>query len=548
MKKKTISLSVALVCTLVIFCGIIMFVFPVKYNNWGGEHMWLSGSSVKFVNMWLQEGALTHRFNVYESFDTIEYNTLAERSLYVSYPNGSTLFLYLAAKLCGRSHIDLSFLKHFDVVLFGIEALLMTVFVYVWILDTGYKDEKAKIFMSVVTSISWVLLPNSIYYLSNVYFADQGVILWVTLFLLVEFLCNRDLQKHYILNGIRCLIIYTGMLVDYYFWIMVFVAFVMQIIKNICNKKNAREIINHSLVYIIPVLLALLTFYWQLSYTDGWMGMLLEKFLLRTGAEEKITFRQLLDNFADAFTSGDVQRMYPLIGLEALIIILGCVALIKTKQTKNIVVNNNVSIMVVGMLSPLLHLLLLKNHFVAHGFGPVKFGWVYVMSIICMTYILMILFYKHINNKIAKFSAVLLIYVLCIAIWDGVSGNIFTLRTYVEDRTVDATNEFADVIYKIADDNDVFFSFTKSIEPNPPESLAISEKEVHQITDLSDINMLFPNLSPKADILVAIDKLIDTRTEEIEKKEMQVLEQGELIYEDDLYQIVKLRTGIEEDK
>ena len=92
--------------------------------------------------------------------------------------------------------------------------------------------------------------------------------------------------------------------------------------------------------------------------------------------------------------------------------------------------------------------------------------------------------------------------------------------------------------------NDVLFSFTKSIMPNPPVSLAISEKEVYQIENLSDIDKLFPDLSPKADVLFVIDKLIDTRTPEIEEKEMRILEQGELIYEDDLYQIVKIRDGI----
>ena len=547
MKKKAISLSVALFWTFALFCGIIIYIFPVKYNNWGGEHMWLSGSSVKFVNMWLQEGAYTHRFNVYESFDTIEYNTLSERGLYVSYPTGSTLFLYLAAKLFGCTHVDISFLKHFDVVLFGIESLLMTTFVYMWITDTGYENEKGKILMSVVTAISWVLLPNSIYYLCNVYYADQAVILWITAFLLVEFLCNRNSQKHYILNSLKVFIIYTGMLVDYYFWIMVFVAFIMQLLKNICSRRAIREIIQKSLLYIIPVILALLTFYWQLSYTDGWFDMLLEKFLLRTGVEEKIRFRQLLDNLSISFTNGNVPRMYPLIGLEVMMLLLGGIVLLKNGKLSNLVVNNNVSIIIIGMLSPVLHVILLKNHFIAHGFAPLKFDWVYVMSFLCMAYILTLLCKKNVNVKIAKCSAFFLMYILCIALWNVVAGNLFSLETYVDERTYDATNDLENVIYKITDDNDVLFSFTKSVPPNPPVALAISEKEVHQINKLSEIDDLFPNLSPKADVLFVIDKLIDTRTDEIEKKEMQVLAQGELIYEDNLYQIVKLRTGVAEE-
>lgn len=543
MKKKEISLAASLICTLLLFCGIIMFVFPVKYNNWGGEHMWLSGTSVKFVNMWLQEGAFTHRCNVYESFDAIEYNTLSDRTLYVSYPTGSTFFLYLAARICGLSRIDISFLKHFDVMLFCLEALLITGFVHVWLSEIGFRHEKEKFFISVATSLSWVLLPNSIYYLSNVYYADQAIILWVTLFLLVEFLSNRNGKKHHVLKGFNFLIIYTGILVDYYFWIMAFIAFVMQVLKDLFNKKKICKCIKKYLIYIIPVFLALATYYWQLSYTDGWLEMLKEKFLLRAGADEQITFRQIIDNSADAFTGGSASRMYVLVGLETVMIIMGCMVLIRTKKVKNIVINNNISIMVVGMISPLLHLLLLRNHFVEHGFGPLKFDWVYVMSFLCMTFIIITLIHKHVNDKVGKISVVFLMFIVCVMIWNGVSFHMFSLNTYVRERTIDATNDLEDVIYKVTDKNDVLFSFTTSIESNPPVSVAICEKEVHQIENISDISILFPALSPEADILFVIDKLIDTRTDEIEAKEMQILKMGQLIYEDELYQIVKLTNG-----
>jgi hypothetical protein len=78
----------------------VCFGYFCFYNNvfTGHEaqdtHIWLSASTVKFVNNWLQEWPLKLHFIMYEYPDSIEFNSLAERGAYISYPPGAMVPIY----------------------------------------------------------------------------------------------------------------------------------------------------------------------------------------------------------------------------------------------------------------------------------------------------------------------------------------------------------------------------------------------------------------------------------------------------------------------
>ena len=84
------TIIVTLVGVSVLFC----FVIPRYTNNMGGTHSWLSGSTIKFVNYWLDEGAINLNFTNYESPASIEFNELEDRTPYLSYPSGKH-FLFI---------------------------------------------------------------------------------------------------------------------------------------------------------------------------------------------------------------------------------------------------------------------------------------------------------------------------------------------------------------------------------------------------------------------------------------------------------------------
>lgn len=52
-----------LTALLLLVCFLIAFyvIWPVRFDNYGGKHMWLAGSTVKFINVWLQDGLLRDR-------------------------------------------------------------------------------------------------------------------------------------------------------------------------------------------------------------------------------------------------------------------------------------------------------------------------------------------------------------------------------------------------------------------------------------------------------------------------------------------------------
>ena len=135
--------------TIFTIVGIILvlcFVIPRYTNNLGGEHSWLSGSTIKFVNNWLDEGAANLNFTNYDSPSSIEFNGLGDRSPYLSYPTGETFFVYITARVLGREQISISFLHIFQSIMFAIEAILLAIFVYYFLSRTvGIKKEPGKI-------------------------------------------------------------------------------------------------------------------------------------------------------------------------------------------------------------------------------------------------------------------------------------------------------------------------------------------------------------------------------------------------------------------
>lgn len=546
MKKSKTYLIVTMILTAILFYGIIQFVYPVKYDKLDGMDIWLSGSTIKFVNMWLDEGAMTHRFTLYESFDSIEFNSLMERTPYVSYPTGSTLLVYLAAKVCGYSHIDISFLKHFQVILFAIEAILLAVFIYVWLSQIGYKSEKGKTLISVISSISWVLLPESIYFLSNVFWADQCVILWVMAFLLVEYIGGIKKNTSLAMNCLKAIIIYTGMLIDYYFWILVFVAFIVQFLRGILCKEKLWNNIKKALWYICPVAIALVTFIWQLSYTDGWFQLLLDKFLIRTGISDPVSIEEVFDLMSKAFTGKSVVRLYILFAMEACIILLGSIILIKEKRLKDCIINNNnISIMLVGIVSPIMQIMILFNH-ARHEFAMIKLGWIYIISILLLTVILQKLFRVDKNALYKKLSVLLLMYLLSYNILGVVTHNLINAKSFLEEASFEISYDLEEILADIADYHEVYFSFTYSIPVNPPYLLAVSEKEVHQIGSLQDIDRMFPHLSKEADKVFVIDKLLDSKDDNVRRMEQEIMQNGIVKYENDIYCLVKLE-GIDKE-
>lgn len=512
-----------LTCAITIIIFIVVFGLMLKpdYSNLGGTHSWLSGSTLKFVNNWLKDGALKLKFTNFESFDSIEFNSLYERAPYVSYPTGTTFFVWLFAKLFGRAGIDITFLKTFQMFCFGISSAFFAGFIYVLISRTTELPEKVKILISIIQTLLWMILPNNAWYLCNIYFADQCIIMWVMIFIFLEYIESWELVKHKkLIICFKAICICFGVLIDYYFWILVFFAFVFDFIK--------QKSFKHSLSYIIPVVLSVLTFFIQIRTVPNWQNKIKDIFIFRTtGAVENGIWNTIKAHFISAFCNGKEFAFIILLLFIVAIIICGIICLKKNDwKFLSCIKDDSFSLIVVGIISPIIQIVLLKNHTANHEFSMLKFGWIIAL----LNVFLPIFIYKMCKWKKKKNNRFYMAYVLSLVLMIILIGVPGATTRFSSLRYSKPSYQLERIIKNNTSFEDVCFSNTKEIDLVPPQSLAISEKQVYHIDTIEDIDSRFPNLNPMAKKILIIEKA---------KTEYQG--EGKIRYEDDDYLLIEIK-------
>jgi len=70
----------------------------VNLDHYDGDNQWLTASTIKFVNNWLQDGIINDKFIMYEDFKSIEFEN-DSREIYNSYPPGCIIPVFIFAKI-----------------------------------------------------------------------------------------------------------------------------------------------------------------------------------------------------------------------------------------------------------------------------------------------------------------------------------------------------------------------------------------------------------------------------------------------------------------
>ena len=523
------GLVLTIILTFLGVFSIFSFVVPRYTNNMGGVHSWLSGSTIKFVNYWLDEGATNLKFTNYESPASIEFNKLEDRTPYLSYPSGETFFVYITARVLGKNQITISFLHKFQLIMFTFEAVLLAVFVYFFLSRTvKLKKELGKVVVSVLSALLWVLLPTCSYYLLNVYYSDQCVILWIMGMILIEYLCRTSKkEKNIFLKCLRAFILFSGLLIDYYFWIFTFVLFVVELwgacLANSKEKKK-KKLLNTIMWFGVPAILAFLVFYVQLIQTNNWFNIMTEKFTMRVVGRENDTLEWELDtigeNFANAFTLNTAMINYLLLIFIG-VVVVSFIVLIKRKKIKSLIVNPGISIVFSCVLAIIMQIYFLKQHSAIHEFSMIKVGWVVAVLPILMSLTIIYVFRLKPNLLIpffkTKISLFVPIYLICFLVICAVVGVPFSASSFIESRIELVKYDFEEMINENTNYEDVLFSFSKEIVMNPPQSLAISNKRIYKIKNISDIDKKFPNLPEEAVKVLVVEKKVELE----KKKRMQ---------------------------
>ena len=544
------AFGTAAILLVVSFLVLFHIIYPVKFGNYGGKHMWLAGSTVKFINIWLQDGLLQDRFTFYESFRSVEFATAADRTPYVSYPTLMAVFPFLAAKLMGLSHIGLSFLKHFAIVCYAAEMLLFAALIQLVLSDLKVGTPRVRAVMAFFTSLFWVLIPGNLWYQINVFWVDQAVIFWIHLYLFLEYLHLRggfaDRKRQILLSAGRTVVIFCGMLTDYYFWIFIFLAFVLRMIFLICRKREFKIILREACVYVLPVAAALGAFLWQLTHVAGWQEQLAAKFLERTGTEsENNVLVDIFLNFARTQADFSAHRA----ALLALLIAAACIlsALAWKREgvsKKSLEESASYAIILLGLISPAAQILFLKNHSAVHEYAIVKVSWIVAASILLLA--LGLAAYRRKSGARPQLTEKRLLtsFLISVLLFLWLTNAPFNIRNFLDERDWDKQYPLAEYLYENAQYQDVYYTFTTPVKKNPPEQLAIAQKEVHLISSPEEIRTLYPDLPEEAEKYLVIQKdyivedpdLPITTEEglaEVRKWEEELLSNAEIVWEDD---------------
>ena len=104
---------------------------PVHYQNADSYNGELTAYSLNFVNNWLNDGIIRDKFVTYCDYASVEFENNHDRNMYLSYPPGAFLPLYLIAKGIGAGDVSVGFIKYFIQVEYYLSILLLGLLFYV---------------------------------------------------------------------------------------------------------------------------------------------------------------------------------------------------------------------------------------------------------------------------------------------------------------------------------------------------------------------------------------------------------------------------------
>jgi hypothetical protein len=567
-KKNSVKeIAVIVIMLIVIFSGYALF-YNSAFSGYDakGAHIWLSAGTVVFVNNWLKEGALNLKFINYSYPDSIEFNNLAERKAYVSYPPGALLPPYILAKLLHKTEIQVHFIKQFLKIKFLLDTVLVCLVAYSILRWTmRLRQRKTAALASAVLALSWMCLPVNLYYLRNIYYTDQSIISIVLLFILLELYDSyftEETQKaflRYVYLVLKGAVSLYGVLTDWYFLFVLLVSWVVKIVPLFKTKNAARNITVSSLVYALPVLSGLTLFVLQISTIPNFKEVIMDKLKYRIFPVSHDYWAG--GNLIDAvlkWLSGNYSFGFVLL---VCVIVFSFYVVVKNRGNAPFFGKYKAlfGMTAVVYIPPVLHALVLRQHSAVHEFFVLKFALPVILGPVvlgCLIFALLGLelktmsganFVIHVErgNDVRKLGVPVLYF--CVMISVLIMSTLGADTSYFWEHTELLSPVSYDRENLIRDNysfNDVYFSFTESIDFDPlkanPRFLARSNKLIYKIGSVSDINQKFPNLNPNARILLMVNKNDSDKPAWILENERNAIQDAGLLFSDGQYDVYEI--------
>ena len=457
---------------------------PVHYQNADSYNGELTAYSLNFVNNWLNDGIIRDKFVTYCDYASVEFENNHDRNMYLSYPPGAFLPLYLIAKGIGAGDVSVGFIKYFIQVEYYLSILFLGLLFYVCLKILHVRSRWVMIVLPVIFSSLWAFLPYNVYYLKNIYFTDQAVILLSIIFFLTEFALYDESLGAWkkILQGLSCAVLFAGILTDYYFYCIAFAAIFFRILtafQDHPRKSILYKLFSDTWPLIVTAIVATALFIIQLIWSPNGLKLLVLTFLIR--ADSGADFggvNGLINHFNIGFSVFSI----PVLMMTALFCFIFPFMRNKYGPDKQMLVRWLSTI----VLSALLHTVILREHSIIHEFSMLKYNLVFVFivfSFVCWIYLS---YRTREAGGVRKVLGLAVLIILGALLFSFKNLNAYGQFFYAKRMFTDH-HSIAHFIKANTNYFDVVYSPDYEIYWNQPQDLAISQKRVYKISSLEEI-------------------------------------------------------------
>ncbi|MBN2025449.1 MAG: hypothetical protein JW854_01615 [Actinobacteria bacterium] len=466
------------------------------------NHQWLTGDTLRYSRYWYRDSPFTLRFGMFFNPDSVEFNDLSSRVLYISYPPGAVLPIYLLSEIT-NSEPSVGMINAYNLFNHYMIALFLALMVFLFLRQLGFADLKAFI-LSLIPVLVILLTPAGLYWHQNVFFVDQAVIMPIVLFIFLE-VARKDIANKRARIGVdvaQVLIFFYGMLTDWLFFFFALAVFVKRVFLGELGK-TFRERAVKSFRYWLPAVAAMALFAIQLSVLGGW-GQLFDKFLFRSGFGAG--GEEAAEGFFEAFWSNHVAQGF---GSAAVVFLWGSLAVLLLVlvytlylRVKGRAIGSEVkqvlALASVMLLPCFLQVYLFRNHSAIHSFSSLKFE----LPLATVTFVLIpLLVYFSARDFLAERKnepgrlreivrskakeialALVLLPLLLASIYVALlSPRMLSLFPPPQDYSLEK------LVEECAEYEDVLFSFQYEIPANPPQQLALAMKRMYYVESFEAI-------------------------------------------------------------
>lgn len=522
-KKNIVNIVIIIICIIVFTIIPLDILFPVDFQNADNYQEDQTAFSVNIVNNWLVDGIANHKFIMHADYDSVEFENNNNRVIYASYPPGSLMPLYFIAKAAGKNEISIGFVKRFVQFEYYLSMVFLGLIFYICLQIIEIKSRIFIIALPVFLSSLWAFLPFNLYYMKNVYFVDQAVILLSIMFFLIEIALYIKRVKQYemILQILSGLVMFAGILTDYYFFTIAFVALFFRVINAFQRnpgKSPFHNLFSSTWILIVSVISAAALFFIQLLRVPDGLRLLMITFLMRAGHGEEYGGIQLLATHH--FNVGFSGIFLPVLIIVTFICLMYPFLRYKVDQKKQMIFDW----LSIITLSSVLHTAILREHSIIHEFSMLKYNLVFVFII--FFFMCLIFFNSHVREVFGKrkYSSIIVILMIFLIGSSFIRMNNYNNEFYNKRIFTKKDHSIANFIRENTDYYDVIYSPDYEIYWSNTPDLAIARKRVYKISNLQGVPMSGLPDHAVINILISKETLKNEEWSFLKKKDVSVKE------------------------